>query len=43
MEILGRGELTAKVEISAHKFSKSAQASIEAAGGSVQTIDRLAK
>ena len=43
IKILGRGELSAKVEISAHKFSKSAQAAIEAAGGSVQTIDRLAK
>ena len=43
IKILGRGELKAKVEVSAHKFSKSAQAAIEAAGGSVQTIDRLAK
>ena len=43
IKILGRGELKAKVEVSAHKFSKSAQAAIEAVGGSVQTIDRLAK
>ena len=43
IKILGRGELTSKVEVSAHKFSKSAQAAIEAAGGSVQTIDRQAK
>ena len=43
IKILGRGELKAKVEVSAHKFSKSAQAAIEAAGGSVQTIDRQAK
>lgn len=43
IKILGRGELKAKVEISAHKFSKSAVAAIEAAGGSMQTIDRLAK
>ena len=43
IKILGRGELKAKIEVSAHKFSKSAQAAIEASGGSVQTIDRLAK
>ena len=42
IKILGRGELTSKVEVSAHKFSKSAQAAIEAAGGSIQTIDRQA-
>ena len=43
IKILGRGELNVKVEVSAHKFSKTALAAIEAAGGSVQTIDRLAK
>lgn len=43
IKVLGRGELKAKVEVSAHKFSKSAQAAIKAAGGSVQTIDRQAK
>ncbi|MBM72629.1 MAG: 50S ribosomal protein L15 [Crocinitomicaceae bacterium] len=43
IKILGRGEIKAKVKVSAHKFSKSAQAAIESAGGSVQTIDRLAK
>jgi len=43
IKVLGRGELKVKVEVSAHKFSKSAQAAIEAAGGSVQTIDRQAK
>ena len=43
IKVLGRGELKSKVEVSAHKFSKSAQAAIEAAGGSVQTIDRQAK
>lgn len=43
IKILGRGELNVKVEVSAHKVSKSALAAIEAAGGSVQTIDRLAK
>lgn len=35
VKILGRGELTAKIEISAHAFSASAQKAIEAAGGSV--------
>jgi large subunit ribosomal protein L15 len=43
IKILGRGELNVKVEVSAHKVSKSALAAIESAGGSVQTIDRLAK
>ena len=43
IKILGRGELNVKVEVSPHKFSKTALAAIEAAGGSVQTIDRLAK
>jgi large subunit ribosomal protein L15 len=43
IKVLGRGELKAKVEISAHKFSKSAVTAIEAAGGSVSTIDRQAK
>ena len=43
IKILGRGEIKSKVEVSAHKFSKSAQANIEAEGGSVHTIDSLAK
>ena len=43
IKVLGRGELKVKVEVSAHKFSKSAQAAIEDAGGSVQTIDRQTK
>ena len=33
VKVLGRGELTAKVEISAHAFSASASESIEKAGG----------
>jgi len=33
IKILGRGELKAKLKISAHKFTTSAKASIEAAGG----------
>jgi large subunit ribosomal protein L15 len=35
VKILGSGELTKKLAISAHGFSKSAKAKIEAAGGSV--------
>ena len=33
VKILGRGELKAKIKVSAHKFTASAKASIEAAGG----------
>ena len=35
VKILGRGELKAKLEITAHAFSASAQKAIEAAGGSI--------
>ena len=35
VKILGRGELSAKVNVTAHKFSKSAQEAIEKAGGTV--------
>jgi len=35
VKILGRGELSAKVEVKAHAFSASAQKAIEAAGGSI--------
>lgn len=35
LKILGNGEISTPVKISAHKFSKSAQAAIEKAGGSV--------
>jgi hypothetical protein len=35
VKILGSGELTKKLAVSAHGFSKSARAKIEAAGGSV--------
>jgi large subunit ribosomal protein L15 len=43
IKILGRGSLTSKIEVTAHQYSKSASAAIEAAGGSMVTIDRLAK
>jgi len=33
VKILGRGELKAKLKVSAHKFTASAKAAIEAAGG----------
>ena len=39
VKVLGRGELKAKVSVSAHKFSKSAQEAIEKAGGSVTVIE----
>lgn len=35
VKILGNGELAAKLQVTAHKFSKSAQEAIEKAGGSV--------
>ncbi len=38
VKILGRGELKAKLKISAHKFTASAKAAIEAAGGEVINI-----
>lgn len=39
--ILGDGDLSAKLTVSAHRFSKSAQEKIEATGGSVQTLELL--
>jgi large subunit ribosomal protein L15 len=38
VKVLARGEITRKVEVSAHGVSKTAQAAIEAAGGSVTII-----
>jgi|SRR5690606_38206403 len=38
VKILGRGEITAKLKVSAHKFSASAKQAIEAAGGEVITL-----
>lgn len=38
IKILGRGELKAKVEVSAHAFSKSAVEAIEKAGGSASKL-----
>ena len=33
VKILGRGELKAKIKVTAHKFTNSAKSAIEAAGG----------
>ncbi len=38
VKILGRGELTAKINVSAHKFSTTAKAGIEANGGDCTEI-----
>ena len=38
VKILGRGELKAKVKVSAHKFTASAKSAIEAAGGEAINI-----
>ena len=35
VKILGNGSLTVKLEVEAHAFSKSAEAAIQAAGGTV--------
>lgn len=39
VKILGRGELTSKVDVHAHAVSKSARSAIEAQGGSVTLIE----
>jgi len=38
VKVLGNGDLTAKVNIELHAISKSAQAKLEAAGGTVKLI-----
>jgi large subunit ribosomal protein L15 len=40
VKILANGELTGAITVHAHGFSKAAQAAIEAAGGSVETLER---
>jgi len=40
VKILGNGELEKPVVVKAHAFSKSAAAAIEAAGGSIETLER---
>jgi large subunit ribosomal protein L15 len=39
--VLGRGDVSIKLTVKAHRFSKSAQAKIEAAGGSVEKLELL--
>ena len=43
VKILGDGELKAKLEVTAHAFSKSAVKKIEQAGGKAITVDQSAK
>ena len=38
LKVLGRGELSKKLDVKAAKFSKTAQDAIKAAGGSVEVI-----
>ncbi len=38
LKILGRGELKAKIAVTAHKFSASAKEAVEKAGGEVITL-----
>jgi large subunit ribosomal protein L15 len=39
-KVLGRGELKSGLEVHAHKFSETAKAAIEKAGGSTQVISK---
>jgi large subunit ribosomal protein L15 len=39
VKVLGRGELKAKVNVTAHRFSKAAQEAIEKAGGTISIIE----
>lgn len=41
LKVLGDGDLTKKFTVQAHKFSKSAQEKIEAAGGAVENLAPL--
>lgn len=43
VKILGNGELSTRLDVSAHAFSKSAQEKIEKAGGKAQTISSTPK
>ena len=40
VKILGRGELTSKLDITVHKFTKTAQEAIEAKGGVAKEITK---
>lgn len=43
IKILGRGELKAKLTVTAHGFSASAKAAIEAKGGSINQLEAVKK
>lgn len=43
VKVLGTGDLTRKLDVSAHRFSESARTKIEAAGGSCTVIDAAAE
>ncbi len=43
VKILGRGELNAKINVTAHKFSESARKAIEEKGGTVSELDKKAE
>lgn len=43
LKVLGNGEMTTKLTIRAQKFSKSAQAKIEAAGGTIVILNNQGK
>ncbi len=43
VKVLGNGDLTVKLDVSAHAFSKSALEKIEKAGGKAQTISASSK
>lgn len=43
LKVLGRGELSAAIEIKAHAFSATAKAAIEAKGGKAETIAIVAE
>ena len=40
VKILGRGELTSKVDISAHGFSEKAKSTIEGLGGKIEIVKK---
>ena len=40
LKVLGEGELGKALKVTAHRFSKSARAKIEAAGGSCEELER---
>jgi large subunit ribosomal protein L15 len=40
VKVLGHGEMGKALKVSAHKFSKSARAKIEAAGGTCEVLEQ---